>query len=132
MSLINNIQNALNTQLATVSGLPTVYYPNTEKEPTQGTNYVRPTLLPAASELYTLNDVNMHSGIYQVDIFTQLKKGTAPILLIADSVRDNFLAVKSITSGSDTVHIQAISISQARRVESWWSCFVEINYICFN
>ena len=132
MSLINNIQNALNTQLATVSGLPTVYYPNVENTPSQGTSWVRPTLLPANSVLYTLNNANMHQGIYQVDIFTQIKKGTAPLWLIADSIRDNFNAVNGITSGADTVHIQEISISQAQRIESWWSCYVQINYICFN
>lgn len=132
MSLINDIQNALNTQLATVSGLPTVHYPNVENTPNQGTNWVRPTLLPANSDLYTINDVNMHKGIYQVDIFMQLKKGTAPLLLVADAIRDNFNAVSSLTSGSNTVYIQQISIAPARRIESWWSCYVQINYICFN
>lgn len=132
MSLINNIQNALNTQLATVAGLPTAYYPNVQKEPTQGTNWVRPTLLPANSTLFTITNENKHMGIYQVDIFTQLKKGTAPLWLIADAIRDNFKAVHSITSGSDVIHIQEISISQASREESWWHCYVQVNYICFN
>lgn len=132
MSLINNIQNALNTQLASISGLPVIYYPNVEKEPAQGTSFLRPTLLPANSTLFTLNNENEHKGIYQVDIFTQLKKGTAPILLIADAIRDNFNAHKSITSGSDVIHIQQISMSQAQRVESWWMCYVQINYLCYN
>ncbi len=132
MSLINNIQNALNTRLATVSGLPTVYYPNVESTPTQGTSWVRPTLLPANSDTFTLNGQNQHQGIYQVDVFTQIKKGTAPLWLIADAIRDNFNTNKKITSGSDVINIQAISFSTAQRVESWWSCYVQINYICFN
>lgn len=132
MSLFNNIQNALNSRLATVSGLPTVYYANTEAEPTQGTNFVRATLLPAKSESYTFAQENKHQGIYQVDIFTQLKKGTAPLLLIADAIRDHFRAVKSVTSSSDTIFIQAVSLSQAQRVESFWHCYVEIEYLTFN
>lgn len=132
MSLINNIQNALNTQLNTVVGLPTVAWPNVKYTPAQGTSYVRPTLLPARGELFTLNNEHMHKGIYQIDIFTQLKKGTAPLWLIADSIRDNFNAVKSVTSSSDVIHIQEINFSEARQVEGFWNCYVEINYICFN
>ena len=128
---MNNIQNALNTQLATVSGLPAVAWPNTAYVPTNGTSYVRPTLLPARSDLYTLNNENRHQGIYQVDIFVAPEKGTATLWLLADAIRDNFNAVKSVVS-TDTVHIQEISMSQAQRVESWWHCYVQINYICFN
>lgn len=132
MSLINNIQNALNVRLSNVSGLPTVFYPNVENTPVQGVSFVRPTLLPADSSLHTLSDVNMHRGIYQIDVFTPLKKGTSVLWLIADSIRDDFKAVKSLTSGGDIVHIQSISFSQAQRVESFWTCYVQINYITFN
>ncbi len=132
MSLINNIQNAFNTHLSGVSGIPTVYYPNVDKVPVQGANYIRPSLIPANSDLFTIGNENRHQGIYQIDIFTELKKGTAPLLLIADSIRDSFNSIKSITSESDTIHIQEISIGPAQRVESWWSCYVQINYICFN
>ena len=132
MSLINNIQNALNAKLATVSGLPTVYWPNMENTPAQGTNYVRPTLIPANSVQATLNSIHEHKGFYQVNVYTQIKKGTAPLWLIADSIRDTFKATTTLTSGSDTIYIQEISMSQAQRIESWWSCYVQINYICFN
>lgn len=132
MSLINNIQNALNNYLSGIAGLPTIYYPNVSKEPIQGTEFLRPTLLPANSELFTVNNENRHIGIYQIDIFTDLKKGTAPLWLIADAIRDGFKTIKSVSSGGDTVFIQEISISQAQRIESWWSCFVQINYLCFN
>jgi hypothetical protein len=131
MPVINNIQNALNARLASVSGLPTVYWPNVDNEPAQGTNWVRPTLLPARGELFTLNNENMHEGIYQVDIFTSLKKGTSPLWTIADAVRDHFKAVDVVTSSGANVFIQEISFSQARRIESWWSCYVEIRYLCF-
>lgn len=129
MSVFNNIQNALNTQLASLSGLPVIYYPNMQNEPIQGTPYIRPTLLPARSELLTLNNEDMHQGLYQIDIYTQLKKGTAPILLLADIIRDGFRR-QSLTSSGTVVHIQNISISPTQRVESWWHCYVEVNYLC--
>jgi hypothetical protein len=129
MGVFNNIQNALNTKLASIVGIPTVYYPNDNNEPTRGTNFVRPTLLPASSELYTINNENYHSGIYQVDIFTKLNKGTSEALLIADSIREAFNR-QVLTSSGTRVFIQNINMSRAERDEAWWHVFLEINYIC--
>lgn len=129
MGVFNDIQNALNTKLASLSGLPAIYFPNDQKEPAQGTPYLRPSLLPAASELYTLNGANYHSGIYQVDIFTPLKKGTSQAMLIADIIRDGFNK-QSLVKNTTIVHIQNISIGIGEREESWWHCYVEVNYLC--
>lgn len=132
MSLINNIQNALNTKLSSLSGSPSIAWPNTKFQPTNATSYLRPTLIPATSDLFTINNENRHKGIYQVDIFVQPEKGTSTLWLLADSIRDHFKGVTSLTSGGDIIHLQEISISQAQRVEGWWSCYVQVNYICFN
>ena len=129
MSTFNNIQNALSAKLATISGLPTIYYPNQEDLPAQGSNFIAPTLLPANSDLFTLNNENMHKGIYQIDIYTQREEGTSQALLLADLIRDGFKRQNLVSSGT-YVHIQQISISPAKRVESWWYCHVDVNYIC--
>tara|TARA_R110000822_G_scaffold275773_1_gene397876 strand:+ start:11777 stop:12172 length:396 start_codon:yes stop_codon:yes gene_type:complete len=129
VGVFNDIQNALTNELSGISGLPVIYYENNSKEPTNNTPWIRPQLLPARSELYTLNDGNRHQGIYQVDIFTKLKKGSAEALLIADTIRDHFNKI-TVTSNSTNVHIQEISISRAERKDGWWNCYVEINYLC--
>ncbi len=127
MGVLNDIQNALNTKLDSLSGLPTIYWQNTSKEPIQGTNFIRATLLPAAGRLLTLNNENEHIGIYQVDIFTKINNGTSQALLLADIIREGFLR-QSLITNTTIVHIQNISMSQAQRDESWWHMFVEINY----
>lgn len=129
MGVFNNIQNALHTKLAAVSGLPTIYYPNDNNEPVRGTNFVRPTLIPAASQLYTINNENYHSGIFQVDIFVKLNNGTSQALLLADSIREAFNK-QVLTASGTRVFIQHISMSRAERDEAWWHVFLEINYIC--
>lgn len=131
MSLNNNIQNALTSQLANIVGLPPIAYSNVEFNPVQGSSYIRPTLIPAKSVIYSLTQ-GKHMGIYQVDIFTQVDKGSAPLFLIADSIRDAFKANLSLVSGGDTIFIQEVGISKAQRVDGWWTCFVEVNYLCFN
>lgn len=129
MGVFNNIQNALNTKLNSLSGLPTIYWPNTQNEPTQNTNWLRPTLLPASSRPETLTNGNYHSGIYQIDIFVSLKKGTSEALLIADIIREGFNRQRLANNGT-IVNIVNVSISTARRDESWWNVFVEIGYVC--
>ncbi len=129
MSVFNDIQNILNTKLNTLGSLPTIYWPNDQNQPTQNISWLRPTLLPAASELYTLNNENYHQGIYQIDIFVPLKAGTSVALLIADTIRAGFNR-QSLTANGTIVHVQRISISQSQREESWWHCYVEVNYLC--
>jgi len=129
MGVFNDIQNALNAKLNSISGIPAIYWPNDQKEPINGTSFVRPTLMPASSELYTLNDSNYHSGIYQIDIFVPLKTGTSVAMLIADKIREAFNK-QSFSSNTTLVHTQQISISLGEREEAWWHCYVEVNYLC--
>lgn len=129
MGVLNNIQNALNAQLAGISGVPLIYYSNDSREPIRGIPFLRPTLLPAASEVYTLTDGNYHSGIYQVDIFTKINNGTSEALLIADAIRNGFNR-QTLNSSGTTVFIKNISMSQGQREEAWWHVYLEINYIC--
>ncbi len=129
MSVFNDIQNALNNELNGLSGLPAIYWPNSQKEPLQNQSWLRPTLLPAQSTLYTLNNGNSHQGLYQVDIFVPLKAGTAQLNTYADIIRDGLNRVTCV-SGTTNVIIQQISISQQQRIEAWWSCYVEVGYLC--
>lgn len=132
MSTFANIQAALDTRLSTLSGLPTVAWPNVATTPVEGTTYIRPTLLPASSELGGLTDNKVHRGIYQVDIFVQLEKGPAALLALQDSITTHFEADRDLTVSGTTVFILAVSPSRGLRVESWYMGFVEINYICYS
>ena len=55
MGVYTNIQAALDTELNTISGSPSIAWPNTAFTPTHGTLYLEPTLLPSPSRLETLN-----------------------------------------------------------------------------
>lgn len=129
MSVFNSINNALNSKLANIVSLPTIYWPNVVEEPTQGTSWLRPTFLPGNSSLAILDHESLHTGLYQVDIFTELKKGTYDVLNIADSIRDAYSG-QILTNGDIIVYINEVSISGPRRVDSWYNCFVSITYSC--
>jgi hypothetical protein len=132
MGTFANIQVALDTRLSTLSGLPAVAWPNVATTPAEGTTYLRPTLLPAASQLGGLTDNRVHKGIYQIDIFVQLEKGASALLALQDSITTHFEADRDLVVSGTTVFIQAVSPSRGIRDDSWYMGFVEINYICYS
>ncbi len=132
MNVFNNIQNAFSVALNSIPLIPEIAFANVKYKPVEGVSYVRPTLLPAKSTLMTLQHESVYEGIYQIDIYTQLDKGTAPLLTIADAIRTYFINNDTLTAGGDNISVQEINISQTQRIESWWSCYVQLTYICFN
>lgn len=129
--IFDNIQNALNAHLATMTDIPEIFWPNTEKEPSRNQEWLRVSWMPANTDLFTLNNEDEHLGFYQVDIYTKLKEGTEPLLTLAGRIRAHFKG-RSLTSGGDVIHIQAINPSPPRRDDAWWSCYLQINYQAFN
>ena len=132
MGVFSNIQAALDTQLATLSGLPAVAWPNVRYVPVLGTTYLRPTLLPSNSVLNTVAGMSKHPGIYQVDIFTEAEKGQGAGLTLADSIKTLFEASRRLTAGSDTIFIKSVSVGKGERQDAWNHIFVEINYECYS
>lgn len=129
MGIFNDIQNGFNSKLASIPLIPIVYYPNIDKEPSRGVPFLRPTWLPSNSTIDDLGVKQRHVGIYQIDVFTPINKGTAANLTIIDQLYTSFLNQDIVVNGN-IIHVTNISIGRAEREESWWHCFVRINYFC--
>jgi len=132
MGVFTNIETALHTRLATLSGLPSVAWPNVAFRPTENTTFLRPTMLVDPAKLSMLNGTQMHTGIYQIDIYIPLEKGTSALLTLLDSIESIFAASKTMTSGTDTIFVQAISRGPSTRQESWYVGILEVNYLCYS
>ncbi len=131
MGVFTNIEAALHTRLATLSGSPAVAWPNVHYQPTENTTFLRPTILPAATVLNTLAGMEEHKGIYQVDVYVPAEKGVSALNTLLDSIQSLFKSNKTITA-TDVVFVQAVSRSPAVRDEAWFTGFVEVNYICYS
>ena len=129
MGINNNITNALNSELSSISGLPVIYLPNSAKEPAQNVPYLRPTVMAARTDNFTLNDEHKWYGIYQIDVYTQLKKGSAPALLTADIISEHFDNLR-INRNSVTVVTEVATVGTAQVQETRWHCYVEVPYWC--
>lgn len=134
MSVFANIQRVLDSKLKTVPSSPFISWPNAETRPgnTTLTQYIKPTLLLASTELYTLNDYERIPGIYQVDIYGKLNRGVQQVYSIADEIKEHFEGSRLLVQDDTLVMIQGISMGPALREDSWYRVFVEINFICFN
>lgn len=129
MGILTNIEAALNTRLATLSGSPPVQWPNTRYQPVENTAFIRPTLLPAQTVLETLDGSEIHKGIYQVDVFVPLEKGVSAIDTLLDSIASLYRSNKIMTA-TNTIWVQGISRGPANREESWYTSYIEVNYLC--
>lgn len=123
-----NIQSALAQRLDALVGLPTIYWPGTKQTPTQGTDWVRPTILPATSELETLSGTQDDSGIYQIDVFIDAGEGEGPLLTIIDNIRTHFKASTTLTQSGTDVFINSVSISQIEQDNAWLKGSVLVTY----
>jgi len=118
------LQNALNARLAALPDLPDVAWPNVPYTPQNGTEYLRPTLLPADNAPATLQWAETMTGIYQVDVFMpDAIKGPAAALTRAESIASHFRA-----STIDGLAIRAITVGTAQPDGAFYRVPVSVVY----
>lgn len=126
-SIVNEIQNALETRLSTLAGLPSVAWPNQDFTPVSGTSWLRPTLLPAETVAATM-DGDLQTGIFQVDVFVPSGTGRSAGDTLVDAIGDHFAPMLELTSGATTVRIISFSTIAARSESDWYHIPLEIRY----
>jgi hypothetical protein len=97
-SIYDNIRAALEVKLSNVSGLPEVAWENLTYEPTTGTSFVKPRLIPTIREpaVRGLNPQIYYQGLFRVDCFVPEGLGPRAADELADKIIDAFEATTSI------------------------------------
>lgn len=131
MGIFTNIEAALHTRLATLSASPPVAWPNVKYIPVENTTFIRPTVLHSDTNLNTLAGKSEYKGIYQVDVYVPLEKGVSALNTLLDSIEDLFSSNKTLTA-TNVIFIQAVGRGRAERQESWFTSFIEVNFICYS
>lgn len=132
MAVFTNIESALNQRLNSLPAKPPIAWPNTKFTPINGVTYLRPTILPASTELSTLNRGQTHSGIYQIDINVPLDKGVNVLDALLDNLYTHFSSQDILVSGPTNVFITSIGRGRAIRQDAFYVGFIEINYLCYS
>lgn len=133
MSVFTDIQAALHSHLNTMAGKPPIAWENSEYQPTAGTLFARPSLLPGESVQATLGTDGQDSnvGVFQVDIFGPIDLGHGETVAMADTIADHFKRGTYLTYNSRVIRIRSVSRGAAGRDDNWYQIPVEINYIAY-
>ncbi|MFW0776297.1 MAG: phage tail terminator-like protein [Rickettsiales bacterium] len=124
----NDIQAALDTQLATISGSPDIAWEHTVSSPDG--DYIRPTFLPGETVQACRGDdgQDLTNGIYQVDVFKVRGTGRSqqPDVIATLFKRGTYLTYNGIT-----VRIVSSSIERSTDEENYTITPVSIRWQVF-
>lgn len=129
-TFFNDIQAALDTRLASMTGGYDIAWPNVPYEPAVDSTYLRPTFLPSATEQAALGDSgkDLTAGIYQVDVFTAAGSGRTTI---PDTIADHFKRGTNLTYNGITLRVRSVSILSATIDGSWQQVPVSIDFYVY-
>lgn len=115
-----DIQLALDVRLSQVAYPVAIANENTVYKPVAGTPWIRPTVLNARGETLDLDNANDSPGVYQIDLFYPLNKGTSDLLSKLDDIAEYFAAEKTLTFNQSTILIRSISKLPSRIDDNTW------------
>ena len=107
-SIYDDIRAALETNLSSVSGLPSVGWENVQFSPTTGTPYVKPRLIPTRREpaVRGTNPQMFYQGIYRVECYVPEDQGPSAWDELADKIIDAFEAATDVSYSGTIVSIR--------------------------
>lgn len=133
MSVFLDISAALDTRIGTLSGGSPIAYMNKRYEPTEGTLYLRPTMLPAETFGAVVGSSadggkDMQTGLYQIDVFAPSDEGKNEAYTKADAIADHFKPVTELTYNGRIVRCVSVSIEPAIQDGGWYQVPVVVRY----
>ncbi len=129
MGIFFDIQSGLDSTLHSISNPPKIQWENDATyKPVKGVRYWRPTLLPNRTDPATLDGSQVHTGIYQIDVFVPLEEGLATLMQDLDQIFDKFSVSDTITVGSTAINTVSVGRGRVEREKSWLHGFIEIQY----
>jgi hypothetical protein len=126
----NDIQAALDTKLATLTGTP-VAFPNIPYEPKAGTAYIRANFLPSETQQASMGDngKDLTTGLYRLSLFVPKGSGRPSQL---DTLGDLFKRGTTLTYNGVNVRVRAVSIGSPLETDSaWYSIPVTVNFYTY-
>lgn len=124
------IKLALDQRLASM-GSNNIAWENIQFTPTLNLMYLRPTLLTVDSNTSTMEGIQRNPGIYQIDVFAPLNKGSRAILEKMDEIYTHFKQALTLEQDGVTILIRVISQIGLTSEQSWLQGGVAINFDCY-
>lgn len=133
MGVFSDIETALQKKLDSIPSHPKIQWENdTTYKPSNGVRYWRPTHLPIRGEIASMNALQKHQGIFQVDVFVPAEKGLAQLMDDLDAIYTTYNTVLSLYQNETRVDMLNIGRGKIVRDQAWCMGFIEIYYVCYS
>jgi hypothetical protein len=128
--IYEQLQNAFQTYIGQIDGVPPLQTENTLYELQAFVAYSRFTLLPAepVQETVGINGRDRHRGLVQVDLFFPKDEGTTAANQAVDALMAAFPRGTTLALTSHTVHIETVRRDSAYVYESFYAVPVLIRW----
>ena len=109
----STIRAALESNLSSITDVPSIAYENVPFTPTTGENYIKVTFLPTSRRpaVRGLDPQQRYDGVFAIDCYVPEGAGPAAADTLAKNVMDAFEATTTLTHNS-----QSVSIDYAERM----------------
>lgn len=134
MTVFNDIRTALETEIASITGIPASRaWENVVFRPVTGTPFVRMTLAPSASRPAVRGPSPQirHDGLFLVDVVYPINEATASADTLADNIRAAYTVDDTFTSGSTTVRINYAERGPGFIDGNWYRVPVTISWFSY-
>lgn len=113
MTVLTEIQNALEVKLNALSGTHDIAWQNINYEPAADTLFLRPTNIPVDPLPIGLQNSSsmLRNGIFQVDVFAPKNKGVKTALNKADSISAHFARGTELFTATDQFKIRILKVA---------------------
>ena len=132
-SVYDDIRNALETQLAGITGIPDIAWENVNYTPTTGSTYVQPTFIPLIREpaVRGLNPQQYYAGMFRIDVMTPEGKGPGAGATLTNTLVESFEATSTLTANSVNVCIRSARVEMSISVDAWFMTPVIIDWYTY-
>lgn len=133
-TLDQNIRYALESRLATVSGLPAIAYEGVRYTPAPGTAFIEPTIVPTAERPATMGDDHLvlHEGLFMVLLVYPNGKGAGAIEAMANAVKAKFKASDVSTVNGVTVRFRYAERRPSIHEPDWVRVPISIGFYLYD
>lgn len=106
--IYDDLRQALEVKLASISGVPDIAWENSDYTPTTDRSFVRPVFSPSRREpaVRGLNPQQLYTGIFMVDCFTSADVGPGACDTLANTIIENFEATTDLTANGKILSIR--------------------------
>ena len=130
MSMLN-LQVALRQPLDETNGWGWQWYSqNTPMETKTETPFLVINLLPAPVDNAEIGygRAEIHSGIFQIDLYTDQHIGDYEIMAKADEIRQSYLSRDPLSYNDQKVRIVRVGVGTQQRENNWYRITLEVEY----